>query len=558
MYSIFIKMNNVQSLNPQQMPDVLKQDAGASAIQLDVDTETALIEPTSHRYDSSNGGRTTFIIPPKGVASMADAALVWELVSDEVDGGVAYTFYAGGLGAIERCTLRSGGQILSQVDKVALYATIKKQFNDHDYKVGVLDARHKSSNQIEQRIAPAHIATGAATDAFHQLYNPEADQVNTFGKSFNNGANGHTVQVSKCLSNVAGRGCECVVRLNEIFPIFNSRANLPVFAMASLELEVEWAQAGQSAANGGTAANQTNSCLIDAAIPNTAAARARRTTATMAANPILMMDFIHYPEEQMNQIQAQIESSGIMIPFVEMVSTAGVNQASATAAGGAADTFEKVESNHLLGMAGKEVEAIYVQKDFDDASGAGLAEIDGNYNQVYAHRNIITNRLKSQQIPGEEYNFIINNVRVYNQDVKNAALQHHYVSQCEPRPFQCVDAAYSTAGYDVNKCKELLDSQFTSGAEDAQNINRGRSKPYLAGTMNVIGLNLKKYNVLAPTVGNGERIGSAPIQLKYSRVAIGAAAGAADSLRGAVNLNMFIEFKRTMLITPTGVVTSDA
>ena len=37
MYSIFIKMNNVQALNPQAMPDVLKQDAGASAIQLDVD-----------------------------------------------------------------------------------------------------------------------------------------------------------------------------------------------------------------------------------------------------------------------------------------------------------------------------------------------------------------------------------------------------------------------------------------------------------------------------------------------------------------------------------------
>ena len=558
MYSIFIKMNNVQSYNPQELPDVLKQNAGASAIQLDVDTETALIEPTSHRYDSSTGGRTTFIIPPKGVASMADAALVWELVSSEADGDVAYSFYAGGLGAIERCTLRSGGQILSQVDKVGLYATIKKMYNDHDYKVGVLDARHKSSNQVEHRVAPAKIATASSTDAFHQLYNVECDQVNTFGKSYQNGANGHAVQVSKTLSNTAGRGAECVVRLNEIFPIFNSRANLPVFAMASLELEVEWAQAGQTAPNGGTAANQTNSCLINANIPNNAAARTRLTTATMAANPILMMDFIHYPEEQMNQIQAQIENSGIMIPFIEMVSTAGVNQESATAVGGAADTFEKVESNHLLGMAGKEVEAIYVQKDFDIATGAGLAEIDGNYNQVYAHRNILTNQLKSQQIPGEEYNFIINNVRVYNQDVKNSALQHHYVSQCEPRPFQCLDSAYSTAGYDVNKCKELLDSEWQNGAETGQTIDLGRSKPYLSGTMNVIGLNLKKYNVLAPTVGNGERIGSAPIQLRYSRVAIGAAAGAANSLRGAVKLNMFIEFKRTMLITPTGVVTSDA
>ena len=241
-----------------------------------------------------------------------------------------------------------------------------------------------------------------------------------------------------------------------------------------------------------------------------------------------------------------------------MVAVKGVNPESATAVGGASDTFERIESDHILGMAGKEVESIFVQKEYDIRTGAGLAEIDGNYNQVYAHRNILTNRYKSQDIPGEEYNFIINNVRLYNQDVGNKAQQHHYVSQCEPRGFQCVDAQYSTCGYDVNKCKELLDSQWQQGAETAQTINLGRSKPYLAGTMNVIGLNLKKYNVLAPTVGNGQRIGSAPIQLRYSRVAVGAAAGAADSLRGAVNLNIYIEFKRTMLITPTGATVSDA
>ncbi len=551
-----------ENYTPDQLPSVLRQDAMNSEIMLDVDTETALIEPTSHRYDSSTGGRTTFLIPSKGVADMANSALVWELVSDEADGVVAYNFHAGGLGTIQRCTLRSGGQIVSQVDQVGLYGLIKKQFQDHDYKVGVLDARHKSSSQIEQKIAPAKIATGAATDAFHQLYNPECDQVDTFGKSYAGGAgNQHVVQVSKCLSNLAGRGPECVVRMNEIFPIFNSRTNLPVFAMAQLELEVEWAASGRSAANGGTAANQTNSCLIQGnPIPNTAGARARLTTATMAPNPILMMDFIHYPEEQMMQIQSQIEGSGIVIPFVEMVATRGVNPENTTVvAGGGQDNFAKVESNHILGMAGKEVEAIYVQKEYETATGAGLVEIDGNYNQVYTHRNILTNQYKSQQITGEEYNFVINNVRLYNQDVSNVALQHHQLSMCEPRGYQVPDALYSTAGYDVNKCKELLDSEFQAGAETApQTVNLGRSKPYLSGTANVIGLNLKKYNILAPTVGNGQRIGSSPIELRYSRVAVGAASGAANSLRGAVNLNIYLEFKRTLLITPTGVTVSDA
>ena len=546
------------NLNPGSLPDVLKSDMGGSEIQMNVDTETALIEPTSHRYDSSNGGRTTFIIPPKGVAAMADAALVWELNSIEATNTVAYNFLAGGLGAIQRCTLRSGGQIISQVEDVNLYSLIKKQFNDQDYKEGVLDARHKSSNALEHRIAPALIANSAPTVAFHQIYNPECDQVGSYAKPYNQGNNAHVVQASKCLSQVAGQGAECVVRLSEIFPIFNSRANLPVFAMASLELEIEWAQAGQSAANGGTAANQTDSCLINATIPTTAAGRAQLTTATMAANPYLMMDFIHYPEDQMNQIQAQIDSSGILIPFIEMVTVKGVNPAGAAASATGVDTFVRVESDHILGMAGKEVESIFVQKNYDIRSGAGLAEIDGNYNQVYTHRNVLTNQLKSQAIPGEEYNFIINNVRLYNQDVGNTAQQHHYLSQCEPRGFQCVDAQYSVTGYNVNKCKELLDSEWQGGALTAQTIDQGRSKPYLAGTMNVIGLNLKKYNVLAPTVGNGQRIGSAPIQLRYSRVAVGDSVAAANSLNAAVLLNIYIEFKRTMLITATGALVSDA
>lgn len=551
-----------EQYSADQVPSVLQQNAMNSEMMMSVDTETSLIEPTSHRYDTNGGGRTTWIVPPKGVADMANAALVFELVSDEADGVVAWNFYAGGLGCIQRATLRCGGQILSQVSEAGLYSMVKKFYNDQDYKTGVLDARHKSSNGVELKVAPARIVNGAATDAYHQLYNPECDQVDTFGKAYAGGnGNDHVVQVSKCLSNVAGRGPEVVLRLNEVFPIFNSRTNLPVFAMASLELEIEWSQAGINAAGGGTAANQTNSCLIQAAIPDNAGARVRLTTATMASTPTLMMDFIHYPEEQMNQIQNQIDSSGIVIPFVEMVATRGINPASTAVAGGAADNYQQVESNHILGMAGKEVEAIYVQKNYDLFSTTGATEIDGNYNQVYTHRGILTNQYKSQQITGEEYNFIINNLRIYNQDVKNPALAHHYLSQCEPRGYQCLDAEYDTSLYNVNKCKELLDSEFQAGAEIAQTINLGRTKPFLSGTANVTGLNLKKYNVLAPTVGNGMRIGSAPIEYRYSRVGVGRSAGnggAANSLLAEVILNFFIEFKRTLLITSTGVSVTDA
>ena len=541
-----------------ELPDVLKADAMNSEIMMDVDIETALIEPTSHRFDTDSGGVTNFLIPPKGVASMADASLIFELVSDEADGVVGYNVLAGGLACVERISLRSGGSLITEVTKAGLYAMIKKLYNDQDYKTGILDFRHKSSNKVEQAIAPAKIAVGSVTDAYHQVYNPDIDQVSTYGYAYNNGTNEHALQEFKTCSNVAGRGAQVVIRLAELFPLFNSRANLPVFCMASMELEILWHPAGQSAV---TAPNQTDSVLIETPIPATAGARARRTTCTMAQNPILMMDFINYDENTMASIRNQVETQGIVVPFVETLFTRGINPASTATAGGANDEGQKVTSNHILGLAGKEVEAIYIQHDYDILDPVGTTEIDGNYNQVYTHRNIVTNQFKSTDIPGLEYNFIINNVRIFNQDISNRALAHHHASQCEPRGLQCLASQYDTMQYDVNRCKNLLDSQFTDGARVGQNIDQGRSKPYLSGTTSVTALNLKKYNILAPTIGNGMRIGSAPIEARISRVGVGRSAGnggAGNSLLAPVILNFFLEYKRTMLITPLGVSVSDA
>jgi len=109
-----------EQYSADQVPSVLQQNAMNSEMMMSVDTETALIEPTSHRYETNGGGRTTWIVPPKGVADMANAALVFELVSDEADGAVAWNFYAGGLACVQKATLRCGGQILSQVSEAGL------------------------------------------------------------------------------------------------------------------------------------------------------------------------------------------------------------------------------------------------------------------------------------------------------------------------------------------------------------------------------------------------------------------------------------------------------
>ena len=539
---------------PVAAPDVLLNQPLDR--QVDVELETKILEPVSHQYNSATGGRTTYLIPATGVLDAPNCALQWELVATEANGCLTYPFWAGGLALIESITCRVGGQILSQVENAHRYATIRNNFKSQAIKEGVLDARHGSMNAIRNRAANALLATGSANRSFHQMYNVDADQVSEFGYSYN-ATDSHQQQPVKSLANVAGRSLQCVVRLSDIFKFFDSN-KLPTFAMAQVEIEVVWAKCGDANI---AAVNVQDSAVIERPVPATAGARIRQGLVTMTANPSLICDFIHYDDVEKQRIFNAINTgAGMRLNFTETVVTNGVNPASTAAVGGAADAYQLVESNHIIGMSMKEVKKIYVWKEYDLNSPAGATEIDGNFNQVYTHRSVTDNRYKSQQIPGEKYNFIINNNRIYNREIDNVATQHNYLSQCDDEHWNCIEPLYDTATYNTSKCAELLDTGWAQGVA-TQNINAQRTKPYMAGSQHIIGLNLDKYNAAGNTVGNGQRISSAPIEFQYSRVGIGrsgAAGGAANSLLAPVLLTFFIEYRRSLIIRALGIDVSDA
>ena len=538
---------------PVNAPDILLNQPLSR--QVDVELETKILEPVSHRYDSATGGRTTYILPASGVLDAPNCALVWELTADEANHCLTYPFWSGGLALIERMTCRVGGQILSQVENAGKYATIKNNFKSQSQKEGILDVRHGSMNTCRNRPANALLATGSADRAFHQIYNVECDQVSEYGYQYSFGD--HEQQISKSLSNVAGQSFECAIRLSDVFKFFEAN-KLPLLAMAQVEIEVIWAKCGDPNV---AAAVVKESAVIQRPIPNTAGARARQGLDTMTPNPTLICDYIHYDDAEKQTIYNAINSGGGMqLNFTEVVVTKGVSPAGSAASGGASDTTQVVESNHIIGMAMKEVKKIYVWKEFDLNDPTGVTEIDGNFNQVYTHRSILDNTYKSQQIQGEKYNFLINNVRMYNKDVENVAQQHNYLSQCSLNAWNCIDTFYDTTNYNDVKCAELLDTTWANGVA-TQNINQGRTKPYLSGSQHVIGLNLDKVNSAGNTPGNGMRISSAPIEFSYNRLCVGRSAGnggAANSTNGAVNLTFYIEYRRSLIIRPLGIYVSDA
>ena len=259
--------------------------------------------------------------------------------------------------------------------------------------------------------------------------------------------------------------------------------------------------------------------------------------------------------------------------FMEVVYTNGINPGTtADAANGTPIT--SVVSNHLLGMSMKEVLAIYVTKNWNLTSAEGMAEMNNNQPVLdnagaltaantriaSSHRNPVTRQFKSQQILGEKYNFVINNLKVYSRDVDNPAMAHNYLCQCEGGRFNVAQAQFDTGNYNLNQMKQLLSSQLLNGdtaGAYTDNNTVGLTSQFTLGSQNVVGLNLKKNNSMGVMPGNGTRIGSAPIEFNFSCLKHGDNAAAANRGRAEVNLDFFIEYRRSMIIRSLGVSVSD-
>tara|TARA_R110002074_G_scaffold35678_8_gene97415 strand:- start:5210 stop:6898 length:1689 start_codon:yes stop_codon:yes gene_type:complete len=553
---------------PVNAPDILKNQPLSR--QVDVEIESTILEPVSHNFNSATGGRTTFNLPAKGVLDCPNASIVFSLTSNEANNSTAYNFSAGGVGCINRVTARCGGLIISQVEQAGQYGWIKTNFMSQGVKEGVMDARHISSSGVELSVAQAKIANSSVTQEFHQIYNPECDQVNSFGKTnVPTGANNlHQVQISKCLSDTATRpnaSPEVVVRLADLFEIFEEN-RLPLLAMALVQIEIDWNACGDpNLANGQTLECPVIESVILPSNANVTPVYTQNNSVTMVP-PTMLLDYIHYDDAERQKIFDAVNTTGGMrLDFSEVLLTRGVNPSAFTnaVAIGGVRTTQQVQSNHILGMAGKEVKKIYVTKNYDLRSPRGNAERYADFNQVKTHRNDLLAQFKSQQMPGEFYNFFINNARVYDKDVENVMIQHDYLSQCKDN-YSVPNIYYDTANYNANKMKIALDCSWVGGVRN-QTINEGRTHRYLCGSQHVIGLNLDKRNNMGSVPGNGTRIGSSPLEFNYSRLAIipganiGADAnGTADGQSAEVLLDFYIVYRRSLIIRQLGVDTSDA
>ena len=318
--------------------------------------ETNILNPVTHNYDYSTGGQTTFRFPSSGVLDAPNCSLVFNPTN--ADGKACFPLSSGGQSLIDRITCRVGGVILSQVLNVGEYATMKNQHNALGYQASVLDVRHVASNRYQQFIRTDLDATKANCSA---IYNTEIDQPSSWHERQKDLTN--VVQANKCLTDNKKSTAEVVLRLSDLFPFFKDN-KLPLLAMAQVELQIEWLPAGDTQSSAVISKDQAST--TDGIIE-------------IAADQVRMnVDYIHYDDEEKAKIMAAVQA-GMRLRFTEVIVTKGINPEAT------ADTENT--STHIIGMAGKEVQGIYVKKLFDIQSATGQTEKDKlGHNNDFLHQ----------------------------------------------------------------------------------------------------------------------------------------------------------------------------
>lgn len=317
--------------------------------------------------------------------------------------------------------------------------------------------------------------------------------------------------------------------------------------MAQVEIECEWVR-GVSAATAYSDINDSPVCVDNPTAGGTGASTGHNIG--FAAPPFLSVDYLHYDESEQAKIMMAVQSGDMRFNFTEVVVTKGINP---EYTGGVVGNHV-VESNHLLGMMGKEVKKIYVVKNWDLVATQGAAEKNNQYAGCFTHRNDQLFQTKSAAIHAEKYNWIVNNERIYNNDVDQGALQQHYLSSCETH-WQCLPGQMDTLEFNQDVVSVLGNTQ-DAGTVDNTNAASCITQRYLGANAHVIGLNLDKYNEMGNARGNGTRISSAPIEFRYS-VQKANTGVVGTERRAAINLTFFIEHRRSLIINSLGVSVSD-
>ena len=455
-----------------QLPDILKVGTLKSAENMEVKTE--VLDPIS-----SSNSEIVFQIPKNGI--LDGGSFVSLAVKQLVGGaGAFFPLKTGIHGLIKSVQLLSGSKVIASNDDYAHYATMVRQFETPEHranvdmvKSGACMDRYNANDTTTGRLAPKDL--------------------NYTTKAQDNTARAVVPDMIKPTADDATTPVFCVP-LSQLVPFMRSR-QLPLFAMKE-NVYIRLILNQQTSINDGTI------CAFTAGTVDNAT---NGTIVPSFVNIKFYSDHLYYTDDTMAKTQAQIFSqNGLTYLYEDMITTNA--QIPATANPGIGTVQEqKIERD--LAVSGRTVRSILV------------AEKNVGQNHV-----LLGQYLSTALHTDTEYNFRINENRLYDRDITRPSQQYNELTQVFNKPLQVPNQLFS---FDADSNKATADNQLNQNSVYIGQIE-GHQLPDGNNTANLLTVGLRAtsnyigydattsgFNVL----GNGKKIGVKPviIQKKLKR-----------------------------------------
>lgn len=443
------------------IPEALAVKPMSSVDTMDIDTN--VLNPVV-RTDTF----MRFVLMKKGIL---DAGSCLALSFDAGDTEAVLPISTGIHALIKQCVLRIGSKVVAVTDSYPEYATIRRQFQTQEEKsqkdmvrAGTMDSicpeRDVAGGTGEYSLRDVRLA-----DAGAGILEPFSQFTTTLSGADNN---------------------QYYIKLSQLFPAMRN-VSLPLFLInepCSIEITFN-KQANAPASNGKVAVF---------------ASTAGNSSANVNINDaVFLADYLTYTDDRMSRLAQMVMSDeGLVIPYLDVVTTNTNFQAVAQPALGAVTEQQVI---HDLGLAGMKVQSILAHY-HDLANDENDQNILGQYGS----------KAYTQPI---RYNIRVNDKQVYPIDLESETQKAHQLSQVFGTDINVGSGQYSFNAL-VNKASNVRAAAERNNQyfNDGGLFDDGAGNPDLElrrmqGNMHYMGCDF----TIDGGVGQGVMVGQTPIRV---------------------------------------------
>jgi len=508
-------------MSNSMIPSVLIQNSAVNENQDSV-LNTVRLNPNSFANNTA-----VFMIPRAGSVLDHNSSLVWSVSWDNYDNArlnddqrVSLKQFSGALNSLQRARLYVGGRLLFTNQDVGQTVHIDKLSTNPDHLAEVEDVKLGSQHSFKFT-GNGKVQAGHDNDTAKPLYNRLSRAIGSY---------------SEIAAN--NKSFEATLLLHDMFPALKGGLQLPVkYLKEEVRIEVDFETSFDEIAVNIKATNPLTAPGFTMSIKN----------------PLLYLDYLSYdPVVEAGLAESMME--GIAIPYREISyiqkglpinANTGLNN-----------------EDILLGFQGKLLMKIYVShRNADVIAGTAAGNgAEGGANVTGAAR--LQGRCRSQRGQDFEYNLIVNDIFIHDQNVDTASQQYNFLSQTKQNPVYAYPNSFDY--YQVPWNGGAAAGDLTSdkikigGTENAPaQITDAAVRDGMSNVGAYIGFDLSKYG---PDGGvnpqnSGFRVGSTPIIL---RIAQKGAAGAISPPGVSKQVDVFCESVKILQIRNGLVDTMDA